>query len=102
MKRKELQDLFDKYDILGNINVAYGELDHMLEGSGVKAELVYESDWGEDMGTNIEVVYKIVKDDVTFVKFKGYYNSWDSDEMEDDFWIVEPYQELVTKYKEVK
>jgi len=103
MNKKELEDLFDKYDVLGSMDLAYGDLDDLLVGSGVEVELVYENDWGEDASSYIEVVYKLTNHQgITFVEFTGHYDSWGDSEVNDTFSIVEPYQEMVTRYKKVK
>lgn len=73
-----------------------GALDNLPEG--VTSECV-EDFGGEDQGSTFYAVWKFVRgDEVTFVRFDGWYQSYNGAEYE-ECWEVVPAEKTVTHYE---
>lgn len=70
-----------------------------LSELGEEAVMVEKEGGNEGDGDYMHVVFKI--GDQLFMK-TGFYNSWDDNEWDGDLDEVEPYEEMVTKYRTVK
>lgn len=64
-----------------------------------------ESFGGEGQGDSCHEVYLVTDTktgDSAFIKFEGYYNSYDGSSYEDEFELVEPYMKQIRDWKKVK
>lgn len=57
---------------------------------------------GEGKGDHCHVVYKVTRgDESVFIKFDGYYSSYDGRDFNDGFYFCEPYEKTVRDWRKV-
>lgn len=102
MSKIEVLD-FDEDDFNGGTMEEYFQSSRIIQPKGYKIK-VEDSYGGEGDGDKYWAVYSISNTDtkdVQYLKFYGYYDSWNGTTWE-DFSIVEPKEETIIVYVDVK